>query len=57
MPVYRLTIGISDHAAGPDLAALLARVNAFDPKLHLDVRIDLSVPLIDALPKRASSTP
>ena len=26
-------------------------VNAFDPKLHLDVRIDLSVPLIDALPK------
>ncbi len=51
VPVYRLTIGISDHAAGPDLAALLARVNAFDPKLHLDVRIDLSVPLIDAFQK------
>ena len=51
MPVYRLTIGISDHVAGPDLAALLARVNAFDPNLHLDVRIDLSEPLIDAFQK------
>ena len=56
MPVYRLTIGISDHVAGPDLAALLSRVSAFDPKLHLDVRIDLSGH--SSMPsKKASSTP
>jgi DNA-binding transcriptional LysR family regulator len=51
VPVSRLTIGISDHVAGPNLAALLARVNAFDPNLHLDVRIDMSEPLIDAFQK------
>src|SRR5882672_4614706 len=38
----RLTVGISDHVAGPDLATMLARVNAFDPALLLDVRIDFS---------------
>ncbi len=51
VPVRQLTIGISDHVAGPDLAALLSRVSAFDPKLHLDVRIDLSGTLIDAFEK------
>ena len=51
VPAYRLTIGISDHVAGPDLAALLSRVNAFDPKLHLDVRVDLSGTLFDAFQK------
>src|SRR5215471_16570014 len=43
----RLTVGISDHVAGPGLAGLIARVNAFDPALVLDVRIDLSSALID----------
>jgi DNA-binding transcriptional LysR family regulator len=43
----RLTIGISDHVAGPDLPALIARVNAFDPALLLDVRIDFSNVLLD----------
>ena len=38
----RLTLGISDHAAGPELPTLLARVAAFDPQLNLDVRIGLS---------------
>src|SRR5262245_4099938 len=42
----RLTIGISDHVAGPGLASLLTRVNAFDPLLRLDVRIDFSHALL-----------
>jgi DNA-binding transcriptional LysR family regulator len=43
----RLTIGISDHVAGPDLASLITRVNAFDPLLCLDVRIDFSHALLE----------
>jgi len=43
----RLTIGFSDHAAGPDLAPLLARVAAADTELHLDVHIGLSSQLLD----------
>lgn len=43
----RLTIGISDHVAGPDLPGLIARVNAFDPALLLDVRIDFSHVLLE----------
>jgi DNA-binding transcriptional LysR family regulator len=42
----RLTIGISDHVAGPDLPRLIARIAAFDPSLVLDVRIDFSNVLI-----------
>lgn len=40
--VRRLSFGISDHAAGPELPALLARINGFDPNLRLDVRIAAS---------------
>lgn len=47
-PARRLTIGFSDHVAGPDLAPLLARVSGFDPTLRLDVRIGLSGDLLDA---------
>jgi DNA-binding transcriptional LysR family regulator len=43
----RLTIGISDHVAGPGLANLIARVSAFDPSLRLDVRIDFSHALLE----------
>ena len=43
----RLTVGISDHVAGPSLPGLIARVNAFDPSLLLDVRIDFSHILLD----------
>ena len=43
----RLTIGISDHVAGPDLPGLIARANAFDPALLLDVRIDFSHALLE----------
>ncbi len=44
----RLTIGISDHAAGPELPAMLARVAAVDPALNIDIRIDLSSEILDA---------
>jgi len=35
----RLTIGISDHVAGPELPALIARMNAQDPQLLIEIRI------------------
>jgi len=44
----RLSIGISEHAAGPELAPLIARINAYDPALRLDVRIGFSRALLDA---------
>ena len=47
-PERRLTIGISDHAAGPELPSVLARIAAVDPALSLDVRIGLSSEVIEA---------
>ncbi len=47
VPERRLTIGISDHAAGPLLADLMARINALDPSLHLDLQIGFSSVLLD----------
>jgi len=44
---HRLSVGISDHVAGPDLAQLIARVNDFDAALLLDVRIDFSNVLLE----------
>jgi DNA-binding transcriptional LysR family regulator len=44
----RLTVGISDHVAGGDLADLIARVSAFDRSLMLEVRIDFSHVLLEA---------
>ena len=46
--VRRLSFGISEHAAGPELALLLARVNAHDPSLRLDVRIGFSRDMLEA---------
>jgi DNA-binding transcriptional LysR family regulator len=46
-PERRLTLGISDHAAGPLLPDLLARIAAFDPGLRLEVRIDFSHLLLE----------
>jgi len=43
----RLALGISEHAAGPELAPLIARINAYDPSLRLDVRIGFSRVLLD----------
>ena len=42
----RLTIGISDHVAGPELPALIARMNAQDPQLLIEIRIGSSAPLL-----------
>lgn len=42
----RLTLGISDHAAGAELPLLLARINAYDPGLAIEVRIGFSHELI-----------
>src|SRR5262245_60099039 len=44
---YRLRLGVSDHAAGPELPTLLARLNAADPKLALEVTVGLSRPLLE----------
>src|SRR5262245_7141616 len=38
----RLTLGISDHVAGPELPTVVARVGAVGPGLKLDVRTGLS---------------
>ncbi|MFY0022310.1 hypothetical protein ABTQ05_20510, partial [Acinetobacter baumannii] len=38
----RLPIGISDHVAGPELPALIARMNAQDPQLLIEIRIGSS---------------
>ena len=46
-PQRRLSIGFSDHAAGPELAPILARISEFDPDLQLDVRIGFSSALQD----------
>lgn len=45
---YRLRLGVSDHAAGPELPALLSRLRAADPQLALEVGIGFSRPLLDA---------
>jgi DNA-binding transcriptional LysR family regulator len=49
---HRLTIGISDHIAGPELPALIARMNAQDPQLLIDIRIGSSIPLLQSFDRR-----
>lgn len=44
----RLSLGISDHVAGPALAPLLARTAAFDPGLILEVAIAFSSSLLES---------
>src|ERR1044072_7715118 len=44
----RLALRISEHAAGPELPQLVARINAFDASLRLDVRVGFSRALLDA---------
>ena len=43
-----LTLGISDHVAGPELPLLLARLHAYDPALLITVEIGASRALLDA---------
>jgi len=42
------TLGIAAHVAGPEVPTLLARLNAHDPGLTIEVRIDNSCVLLDA---------
>jgi DNA-binding transcriptional LysR family regulator len=47
-PRARLTLGISDHAAGPELVPLLERLHAVSSQLALSVTIGFSRTLLDA---------
>lgn len=48
----RLTIGISDHVAGPELPELIARMNAQDPQLLIEIRIGSSGDLLQSFDRR-----
>ncbi|WP_407524082.1 LysR family transcriptional regulator [Methylobacterium oryzisoli] len=48
----RLAIGISDHVAGPDLPALIARMNGQDPQLLIEIRIGSSGDLLQSFDRR-----
>ena len=48
----RLTVGISDHVAGPELPALIARMNAQDPQLLIEIRIGSSGDLLQSFDRR-----
>ncbi|MDZ5699559.1 LysR family transcriptional regulator [Chelativorans sp. M5D2P16] len=52
----RLTIGISDHVAGPELPALIARMNAQDPQLLIEIRIGSSGGLLQSFDRRELDT-
>jgi DNA-binding transcriptional LysR family regulator len=44
----RFTLGIAIHVGGPEVPTLLARLNAHDPALTIEVRLDDSRDLLDA---------
>ena len=48
----RLILGISDHVAGPELPALIARMNAQDPQLVIEIRIGSSGDLLQSFDRR-----
>ncbi|KUJ81138.1 LysR family transcriptional regulator [Ruegeria profundi] len=48
----RIVIGISDHVAGPELPTLIARMNAQDPRLLIEVRIGSSGDLLQSYDRR-----
>ena len=52
----RLTIGISDHVAGPELPALIARMNAQDAQLLIEIRIGSSGDLLQSYDRRELDT-
>lgn len=52
----RLTIGISDHVAGPELPTLIARMNAQDPQLLIEIRIGSSGDLLQSFDRREIDT-
>jgi len=52
----RLAIGLSDHVAGPELPALIARMNAQDPQLLIEIRIGSSGDLLQSYDRRELDT-
>lgn len=52
----RIAIGISDHVAGPELPALIARMNAQDPQLVIEIRIGSSGDLLQSFDRRELDT-
>lgn len=42
-------LGIAAHVAGPEIPAMLARLNAHDPNLTIELRIDSAQCLLDAV--------
>ena len=52
----RLAIGISDHVAGPELPGLIARMNAQDPQLLIEIRIGSSGDLLQSFDRREIDT-
>jgi len=52
----RLRIGISDHVAGPELPVLIARMNAQDPHLLIEIRIGPSSDLLQGFDRRELDT-
>ena len=52
----RLAIGISDHVAGPELPSLIARMNAQDPQLLIEIRIGSSGDLLQSFDRRELDT-
>ncbi|GJE62631.1 LysR family transcriptional regulator [Methylobacterium trifolii] len=47
-PSRRLSLGISEHVAGPELPSLIGRIAAHDPNLVIEVRVAASRDLIGA---------
>ncbi|QTL06170.1 LysR family transcriptional regulator [Aquabacter sp. L1I39] len=52
----RIAIGISDHVAGPELPGLIARMNAQDPHLLMEIRIGSSADLLRSFDRRELDT-
>ncbi|MCA8882874.1 MAG: LysR family transcriptional regulator [Rhodobacteraceae bacterium] len=52
----RVAIGISDHVAGPELPTLIARMNAQDPHLVMEIRIGSSGDLLKNFDQRELDT-
>ncbi|HEX2114208.1 MAG TPA: LysR family transcriptional regulator [Alphaproteobacteria bacterium] len=49
----RFALGIANHVAGPEIQTVLARLNAHDPALTIDVRLDNARTLLDAFDRGA----
>lgn len=52
----RIAVGISDHVAGPELPTVIARMNAQDPNLVIEIRIASSGDLLKSFDRRELDT-